>query len=528
MSQITLLALVTVLAWQGIVAARTQQQIVRDLMGDYAQLIVENAERGFNVALGFRTFYALVKGLQNQPALFPLDRAWEPTAFADSTPLPVATEDILAVVTRAQQQDSLRFLWLKPDTDINIKLVNLLQTLGEPIFDQAQFQLRHPELNGVTHTLITVPVPGQDTELLIWLDPGVIVSTVRQQLETATLLPAALGDPEKLRSNINLSLADSAGRIIFSTEHPPDGSLARAGIIDGDYSGLMAGFEIRASINPAISTELIIGGLPYDRLPFLFALLFIALALGAFGFFLMRRQRDVHALRDDFVARVSHELRTPLTQIRMYAESLLHKRILDDDARKDALAVINREALRLGNMVDSILRFEGPQTIAPAFEQTPYLLKKWSNALKVEYQPLLDAENVTLLASIPPNVATRHNRDALTQIAGNLLDNALKYGPNGQQIVISYLALENGWQLGFADQGPGVPAARRESVFEPYRRLSRDQKNGSTGTGIGLSVARDIAISMGGELCFEGESSSGQFVLTLPATKAPPGEKADG
>ena len=135
-SQIILLVLVIALAWQGVSAARTQDRMVRELMSDYAQLIVENAERGFNSALGYRTFYALVDGLQSQPELFPMDRAWQTTAFTESTPLPLEPDEILAVVIRTKNPEESRILWLETSLENTINPLKILYKLDKIIYQE--------------------------------------------------------------------------------------------------------------------------------------------------------------------------------------------------------------------------------------------------------------------------------------------------------------------------------------------------------------------------------------------------------
>jgi signal transduction histidine kinase len=527
-SQVALLFLVVALAWQGISAARTQENMVRGLMGDYALLIAENAERNFNSVLGYRTFYALLESLQAEPELFPMENPWAEDVFQRSQSLPVGADEILVVAARAAGGGAPAVLWHRERAGWEAGWRELLLFMRQRDREPAGFGVHHPILDGHAQTVLSVTLPGRDAEALIWFDPSVVLSRVESVLAEATLLPAVLGDPERLRPNINLALFDPAGQRVFSTAREPRGSLVRNRVIDGDYSGLLAGFEIRASINPDIAGELVIGGMPYDWLPLFLGLVAVTLLLGALTFFLTRRQREVQAMRDDFVARVSHELRTPLTQIRMYAESLLHDRIGEHAARQDALIVINRETLRLGHMVDSILRFESPAQNQPSPEPESFPLSEWGRSLEAGFRPLLDAEGACLELDIPDAAETRCNRDALTQIAGNLLDNSLKYGPRGQAIRVAWKNSEAGWKLEFRDQGPGIPPGRAEAIFEPYRRLQRESGNGSAGTGIGLGVAREIARSLGGDLYYQPDEQNGRFVLAMKEPARSGERKQDG
>jgi len=524
-SQFALLLLIAALAWQGVSAARSHERTVRGLLGDYAALIAENAERGFNAALGYRTFYALLQAVQAQPELFPTDAEWAEDALDAAQGLPVSAAEVLLVVSRSVDGTREQVLWRGSRPDRQASWAELAARLEPAEAERGGFRVYHPAPRDRTEMVLGWSVPGVEAEILLWFDPAMLRSRIASILAEATLLPAALGDPARIRPGIRLALRDPAARLVFATSPEPGGDLARSRAVGGDYSGLLAGFEITASLDPAIAGELVIGGLPYDWLPIFLGLAAVSLLLGALTFFLTRRQREVQTLRDDFVARVSHELRTPLTQIRMYAESLLHRRIAEKAGRRDALEVINREALRLGHMVDSILRFERPADRAPAAEHRPYRLLDWGRALQAEFRPLLEAAEARIELDIPADAATRCNRDALTQVAGNLLDNALKYGPRGQTIRIGHRAAGNVWRLEFRDQGPGIPPGRRESVFDPYTRLERDRERGTTGTGIGLSVAREIARSMAGDLVYEPDGDNGRFVLRL---REPPEARHDG
>ena len=189
-SQVMLLVLVGALAWQGISAARTQDRMVRALLGDYAQLIVENAERTFNVALGFRTLYAMVQGLQSQPDLFPTDREWRSSALADAADLAVSEDEVIAVAVRNPQTGEVRVLWRHASLANNDAFFNVLEQLARAAASKAQFRVQHPEFEGATQTLVVVAVPGGSEEAVIWLEPSVIESRVRAQMDTATLLPA--------------------------------------------------------------------------------------------------------------------------------------------------------------------------------------------------------------------------------------------------------------------------------------------------------------------------------------------------
>jgi signal transduction histidine kinase len=113
------------------------------------------------------------------------------------------------------------------------------------------------------------------------------------------------------------------------------------------------------------------------------------------------------------------------------------------------------------------------------------------------------------------------NRDAITRIVVNLLDNAVKYGPPGQTVRVGIDRVDGAARLTVSDQGPGVPPGDREQVWKPYRRLERDVKARLPGTGIGLSVVAELASLHEGRAWVEDAKGGGaEFVVELPLAPA--------
>jgi signal transduction histidine kinase len=123
------------------------------------------------------------------------------------------------------------------------------------------------------------------------------------------------------------------------------------------YQGVFLGFTVEASIDPQISRQIVIGGLPRSRLPFFLGLLALNAGLIVTAILQLRREMALQQLRDEFVSSVSHELRTPLTQIRMFTETLLLDRIRSTEEQRRSLEIIDREARRITQLVENILQF---------------------------------------------------------------------------------------------------------------------------------------------------------------------------
>ena len=201
----------------------------------------------------------------------------------------------------------------------------------------------------------------------------------------------------------------------------------------------------------------------------LFAAVFVMLGLGTVGLLLARRARELSALRSTFVSSVSHELRTPLTQIMLFAELMEFGRLRSDRERTEAGAIIARESRRLLQLIDNVLLFsrgEREQTaarvrmqpLAPIIEQTTVL-----------FQPLARESHARISTALDETLCAPVNAEALRQIVLNLLENAVKYGPRHGRVQIEARLSGDGARIAVTDEGPGIPHADRERVWQPFR-----------------------------------------------------------
>jgi signal transduction histidine kinase len=232
----------------------------------------------------------------------------------------------------------------------------------------------------------------------------------------------------------------------------------------------------------------------------------------------LRRERALQRLRAEFVASVSHELRTPLSQIRMFAETLLLGRVRSEEERRRALEIMDREARRLTHLVENVLQFSrGERGIVPLALERRGLAPLLRELLE-QFGPLAAGSGATLTATLDESAVAAVDADALRQVLLNLLDNAVKYGPRGQDVIVKLERTPSGARLSVEDQGPGVPMSERRRVFERFQRLARDRHSAVAGTGIGLAVVRDLVVRHGGRVGIEDGSRGGaRFFVELPA-----------
>lgn len=215
-----------------------------------------------------------------------------------------------------------------------------------------------------------------------------------------------------------------------------------------------------------------------------------------------------------FVQQVSHELRTPLTNIRLHAE-LAREGTLEDDTFRH-LDVVGQETERLSRLVGNILTFARSERGNLELSIRDADLAAELREAAEPFRPMLDRVETLLEWSVPSGeLPARLDRDATSQILQNLLGNALKYAQTGKWVGISVEAAPGLWRIRVRDRGPGVPARERERIFKPFHRLSNQITDGVAGTGIGLSIARELARAQGGDLVLESGTGGCTFLWTI-------------
>ena len=280
---------------------------------------------------------------------------------------------------------------------------------------------------------------------------------------------------------------------------------------------MMGAMPVHVALRPDMAPKLIIGGMPRDQRPRLLILLALTAGLIAVALQQLRREYELARLRGDFVSGVSHELRTPLAQIRMFSETLLLGRVRSDEEQVRSLEIIDQEARRLTHLVENLLHFSRSERrltrLSPSLAPLAPLVSEAAEG----FAPLAAARGVTLCTELTDGVVAPVDADALRQMLLNLLDNAVKYGPAGQTVTLGLSVGEGRARICVDDQGPGVPAADRERIWDQFWRLERDRGSAVAGTGIGLSVVRELVALHGGRAWAEdAPGSGGRFVIELP------------
>jgi PAS domain S-box-containing protein len=233
-------------------------------------------------------------------------------------------------------------------------------------------------------------------------------------------------------------------------------------------------------------------------------------------------ERALDELKTDFVSTVSHELRTPLAAI--YGAAMTLRRgdiVLADDQRGGLLAVISNESDRLARIVNQILWAARLDTdsLSVAIESCD-ALELATEVVDAQRAHLPEGIEVELVAAdaLPPVAA---DPDKVRQVLVNLVDNAVKYSPDGGRVAVRIGAAGAHVVFAVADPGLGIPHAEQRRIFEKFYRLEPNMPRGIGGTGLGLYICRELVGRMHGRIWVESEPGRGStFSFELPIAAA--------
>ncbi len=352
--------------------------------------------------------------------------------------------------------------------------------------------------------------------ILGWVQPYDNQAIYGVELELMTLLSQLVVDfPKLTRPEASLALVDGNGKIMHQTGSRRIDDHQRP-VVSLPVSRLLPHWQVAVFMGP--------DGLPGSRGFLYISVLLLAVFIAAIvsgGILLTRLTlsniRDAR-LKTSFVSSVSHELKTPLTSIRMYAELLHGGRIKDPDKTGNYLSIIVDESQRLTRLINNVLDFSRLEQKRKQYRPVPVdlagLLSRITDAHAIRTR---DNGLEVQTRTAPGNYTIRTDPDAVEQVILNLLDNAVKYAHTGTYIQFHLANPETGLvRLKICDNGPGIPETHQDQIFSTFHRIDNSLTAGQSGYGLGLSIARQIARDLGGDLVIDGSQDRGAcFIFTL-------------
>ncbi len=229
--------------------------------------------------------------------------------------------------------------------------------------------------------------------------------------------------------------------------------------------------------------------------------------------------KNIERMKSSFVAMASHELRTPLTAIKGFTSTLLMAEDFSEEERTEFLQIIDSECDRLRRLIDDLLntaRIEAGESLKPNYSQVDVneLLDK---VMKIQQQSTVKHTIKLDKAEAMPMMIG--DQDKVDQILTNLLNNAIKYAPNGGDITIhAKIESPETILLGVEDQGMGIPADHVSKVFEKFHRVNNEDNRKIYGTGLGLYLVKHLVedVHMGKIWCESTLGKGSTFWVRLP------------
>lgn len=231
-----------------------------------------------------------------------------------------------------------------------------------------------------------------------------------------------------------------------------------------------------------------------------------------------RKQRELDAMKTEFIATVSHELRTPLSLIRLHAETLHRKRIKPEKVEHYHQTILT-ETERLTGLVNNVLDFSRMQRKKLQIHPTKTELSALCHQTIDSFQSRIQREQFELEKGIMPDLHAQVDPLAFSQILFNLIDNSLKYSDELKLVRIDLEQTGRHIYLRVSDQGIGIPDNMKKQIFNDFVRTNQQQVTARRGSGIGLSVTRRLVEEMNGTIHVKDNHPRGSiFTVTLKGT----------
>ncbi len=228
--------------------------------------------------------------------------------------------------------------------------------------------------------------------------------------------------------------------------------------------------------------------------------------------------RRLESIRRDFVANVSHELKTPITAIRGLVETVLSDSEMPQDTQTRFLSKVNRQAIRLSSLVSDLLTLARLESEEEGLQAAKVDLGETLEDVIRPYRNQDEDQKVELEAVIPSNpIMVRGDEQSLRMVANNLIDNAIKYTPEGGKVWIRLMVENGSARFEVQDTGIGIDPDHLDRIFERFYRVDKARSRELGGTGLGLSIVKHAVLMHGGEVGVDSNPGQGStFWVTIP------------
>ncbi len=224
---------------------------------------------------------------------------------------------------------------------------------------------------------------------------------------------------------------------------------------------------------------------------------------------------QMETMRQEFISNVSHEIQSPLTSIRGFAQALQNEQ-LSADERQHYLSIIETESTRISKLADDLLKLASLEADQVKFEPKRYRLDRQIRHLILTCEPQWSAKALDLNIALD-EASICGDEDLLSQVWLNLLNNAIKFTPQGGTIRVELHQRDDRIAFTIADSGIGISEADQARIFERFYKADKSRRRSTDGSGLGLSIARTIIDLHKGTIAVDSPPNTGTtFTISLP------------
>lgn len=359
---------------------------------------------------------------------------------------------------------------------------------------------------------------GNQLSILGWVQPHNNGPVYGMEIEFVILLSQLITlFPENESPGHGYALIDGSGNIV----HQVGGEFSETKIVPSAVISLapeLPHWQLGVYTSPQLSATQTGGS--FILLSSVLLVIFISAIIFGGSMLLWQAHSNLRDAQQktSFVSNVSHELKTPLTSIRMYAELLHEGRVTDNEKRKHYLEVIASESQRLTRLVNNVLDFSRLEQGRKKYQMEEIIVSDLLYSFIKTNQLRINNSGMKLNLHISSSeVIVKADRDAIEQALLNLVDNAVKYAHSGETIDISLETRDGLCLINIMDRGRGIPQSHATRIFDKFHRVDDSLTAEQSGSGLGLSIARNLLRGMGGDLVFFPRDGGGSsFSITLP------------
>ena len=316
-----------------------------------------------------------------------------------------------------------------------------------------------------------------------------------------------------LKEDADFTLSDIGGRIIAGDTTQYNKSTNITSYFDGNFPPWR--IEVTGEITRPLLFKVF-----YKS--FYFWTILTMMFILAFGIVITGRtiahEKEVLKLKSDFVSSVSHEFKTPITSIKALTERLLEGSMKNPKRVREYYSVISREAENLSHLVGNFLDFSKMEEGKKQYNIEETDFKKWLEQTVTDFFSRITRRKFNIHTNIKdPSVPVKIDKNAMKLAVNNLLDNAVKFSSENSEIKVTLEKKEEKILLKIKDDGIGIPKNEQLKIFEKFYRGKDVSHFSTTGTGLGLTIVKQIVEAHGGEIQVESEPGKGSmFTVTIP------------